>query len=433
MGNKNCNQNKINIQDKAINLHQKNQIYPKQQKHIYQMKSDNIEYIRSSPTIIEKIKNNLNELESYLYDFFRLILMTPEKAKNFGFKETEIIRINKNDSKIYVNYYDIIKSEVYIDLSLPVDEIVSKIFGQIFYPYFVKRIHKREQNFQTIEYIMSNPIYELNEEESLFNYNNFLYFEFKGNKLSTLSKLKEGDELYLKISNNIYKEINTFPKRTTTFIKYRDKIFGTFIMSEKGICFGEFKKIFNFNNYMNIHSVNDRDIEYNFDLEQLSIIKGGADAYDFMFIDPSNSNIKELKESKNAPEWRVISEGLNIFGICGNNKCKAHNKEVIFRTLKDRSSLPEEGLRFNMIENICKIKCPICNKIFRPKTCGFYNCEYQFIGIKIENGEVESYNSNQRKTNKNKFEYFEPKGKNEVRWAELKIYVLPIQKIEYKL
>ena len=249
MGNKNCNQNKINIQDKAINLHQKNQIYPKQQKHIYQMKSDNIEYIRSSPTIIEKIKNNLNELESHLYNFFRLIFMTPEKAKYLGFKETEIIRINKNDSKIYVNYYDIIKSEVYIDLSLPVDEIVSKILGQIFYPYFVKRIHKREQNFQTIEYIMSNPIYELNEEESLFNYNNFLYFEFKGNKLSTLSKLKEGDELYLKISNNIYKEINTFPKRTTTFIKYRDKIFRTFIMSEKGICYGEFKKIFNFNYY----------------------------------------------------------------------------------------------------------------------------------------------------------------------------------------
>jgi hypothetical protein len=67
--------------------------------------------------------------------------------------------------------------------------------------------------------------------------------------LSTLSKLKEGDELYLKISNNIYKEINTFPKRTTTFIKYRDKIFRTFIMSEKGICYGEFKKIFNFNYY----------------------------------------------------------------------------------------------------------------------------------------------------------------------------------------
>ena len=204
-------------------------------------------------------------------------------------------------------------------------------------------------------------------------------------------------------------------------------------MSEKGICFGEFKKIFNFNNYMNIHSVNDRDIEYNFDLDQRSKIKGGADSYDFMFIDPSNSNIKELKISKNGPEWTVISEGLNIFGICENNKCKAHNKEVIFRTLKDRSSLPGEGLIFNMIENIWKIRCPICNKIFRPKTCGFYNCEYQFIGKKIEDGEVESYNSNQRKTNKNKFESFESKGKKEVRWAELKIYVLPIQKIEYKL
>ena len=65
--------------------------------------------------------------------------MDSEKAKYFGFNESEIIKINKNNSKIYVNYYDIIKSEAYVDLSLPTEEIIPKIFGQLFYPNIVKK------------------------------------------------------------------------------------------------------------------------------------------------------------------------------------------------------------------------------------------------------------------------------------------------------
>ena len=99
--------------------------------------------IRTTPTIIKRVKNNIDEKESQLFSFFKLILMDPRKAKLFDFNEKEVIRINPNDSKLYVNYYDIIKSEVYVDLSLPIEEIISTIFGQIFYPNFVKKIYKR--------------------------------------------------------------------------------------------------------------------------------------------------------------------------------------------------------------------------------------------------------------------------------------------------
>jgi len=201
------------------------------------------EYISASPTLIKKIKNNFNEFESHLFTFFCMILMDSEKAKNLGFKETEIIKINKNDSKIYMNYYDIVKCEVYIDLSLPTEEIISNIFGQLFYPNFVKKVHKRIEKNQTTEYIISNPISEINEERSLFKYCDFLYFELGENKLSKLSKIKEGDELYLKLSEDIFNEINTFPKDGHIPICHCNKVLAKFEKSKKGISYGKWKKI----------------------------------------------------------------------------------------------------------------------------------------------------------------------------------------------
>ena len=56
-------------------------------------------------------------------------------------------------------------------------------------------------------------------------------------------------------------------------------------------------------------------------------VKGGK------FIKFSNvekNKIKELKFSKSAPFWRAAEEGLNIFEICDNDKCKAFKKEVVY-------------------------------------------------------------------------------------------------------
>ena len=243
------NINQFNMQDIMKTMMNSPKIYNLILQEMNQMKN-----IRSSPTIIEKTKNDLDELESYLFSFFCMILMDSKKAEYFGLNDSEIIKINKNDSKIYINYYDIIKSEVFVDLSLPFEEIKEIIFGQIFYPNFVKKTYKRVQKNQTTEYVISNPINELNEEKSLFNYSNFLYLEFKGKKLSNLLKVKEGDVLSLKLSEDIFNEIKSFPK-IELYIKFKNELLGIFKMNSKGMCYKKLKKLFNNKNYANTNGI----------------------------------------------------------------------------------------------------------------------------------------------------------------------------------
>ena len=159
----------------------------------------------------------------------------------------------------------------------------------------------------------------------------------------------------------------------------------------------------------------------------------GAGFFDgFLFLDPSKAKIRKLEILTKAPKWRYISEGLNIFGICINKDCEAYKKEVIYRALENHGPLPEKGIVFNMIKNRNKIKCPICNRIFDPITCGFYKCEYQFIGKKNEDGVEEDYDSKTRETKGDDMEYYEPNKGKKAKWFKLKIFVLPFQKIKYK-
>ena len=37
-------------------------------------------------------------------------------------------------------------------------------------------------------------------------------------------------------------------------------------------------------------------------------------------------------------------------------------------------------MHFRLNEQLGNIKCPICEGFFKPKTCGFWRCEYQFVG-----------------------------------------------------
>ena len=146
------------------------------------------------------------------------------------------------------------------------------------------------------------------------------------------------------------------------------------------------------------------------------------------FVNVEKGIVKYLECSKDVPKWRKVKKGLNIFGICKDNKeCEAFKKEVIYTT-----NMTENGLIFNLNKEVVNIKCPICKKIIRPKTCGFWLCEYQFQGQKIENGEVKSFDTKPKETWEDKFEYFDPFGNGEVQWLDLNIYVLPKQKIKYE-
>lgn len=402
--------------------------------------------IRNSPTQIRKIKNFTNDLNNELFRFFNLISMTSEGGRMFTMLYGEkMIYIDKTATKLNVDYYNILNCEVFINLNLSIKEIVTQIFAQIFCPNVVKKIHKRTHENQTTDFIILNPIDVFDEENSFFMYKNFLYLEFKGQNLSQFSEysgnylgLKEGDKLSLKLYKEFFEEINALPKigNVILYFKGYSHPFGVFSPSYKGMTFGEFRKIFNekklqqfdYTDNVIINPSKTPKIEYevrNWGLKGCGIYEG------INFVVPSNSSIKKINLGKNALKWRLILPGLNLLGICKNKKCIAYKKEVIYTTL-ERSQIPEEGFIFDMLESSNKIKCPMCNKIFLPNTCGFYKCEYQFIGEKLEDGDEVHYDSQPKEAKEDNLLYYNPKKGKEAKWFKLKIYVLPIQEIKYK-
>ena len=153
-------------------------------------------------------------------------------------------------------------------------------------------------------------------------------------------------------------------------------------------------------------------------------LRGGG--FSINFVDVEKSKVQNLEFSKSAPKWRYVTKGLNLFGICQNNSCEAFNKEVIF----NRGGIIDE--KFNLQENIENIICPICEGIVIPKTCGFWDCEYQFIGDKIEGGKKVHVDTKCKETNGDDFEYFNPyKNPNSI-WTDLTIYTIKKQNIKYK-
>ena len=159
---------------------------------------------------------------------------------------------------------------------------------------------------------------------------------------------------------------------------------------------------------------------------------GGGPRPPFDFVDVTSNKIK-LKKVTYARDpsklHRKVKKGLNIFGICQNKKCGAKGKEVIYTT-----DLRKEGLCFNINEEREKIICPICKTKFKKKTCGFWLCEYQFMGFyyDYEKGENIKYNSEPHETTEQNFEYFDPDENGSREWDELIVFVLPRQKIKYK-
>ena len=151
-------------------------------------------------------------------------------------------------------------------------------------------------------------------------------------------------------------------------------------------------------------------------------IRGGG--CPFEFVDYDNGKTTKLKFSKNAPKWRRVHEGLNLFGKCINKDCKAFNKEVI-----DPKS---NNIKFSIEQQKREIKCPICDKNFMPLTFGFWKCEYQIKGVRLKNGEYEDVNINGKETKGDDFEYYDPSDNGTSFWDSLTVFVCPRQKLKYR-
>ena len=119
--------------------------------------------------------------------------------------------INYNGTKIYINYYNLEKIELYLDLRLEVKDLISIIFGLILSNSNERQYFKRIEKNQTTQMIIDNPILFYKSDSP---YKNIMYLEFNNINLEKLSKktgieigLKEGDEIFLKLKKGCYNDL----------------------------------------------------------------------------------------------------------------------------------------------------------------------------------------------------------------------------------
>jgi len=150
---------------------------------------------------------------------------------------------------------------------------------------------------------------------------------------------------------------------------------------------------------------------------------GGINTLEFVDVDKLTKT-KKLKLSKNAPKWRKVTKGLNLFGKCINKNCEAYNKEVIYKA--------GINIKFNFNSDKKEIKCPICSKNFIPNTMGFWKCEYQIKGEKLKNGDYEEIDINGKETKGDDFEYYDPNKNDTTFWSSLMIFTGHRQKLKHR-
>ncbi len=152
----------------------------------------------------------------------------------------------------------------------------------------------------------------------------------------------------------------------------------------------------------------------------MKIYGAGINALEFVDV---VTKTKNLFFSKNAPKWRKVSKGLNLFGKCINKKCQAYDNEVVFKV--------GINIKFDFNSDRKEIKCPICSKNFIPNTMGFWKCEYQIKGEKFRNGEYQEVEINGRETKGDEFEYYDPYANQTAFWSSLTIFIANRQKMKY--
>ena len=136
-----------------------------------------------------------------------------------------------------------------------------------------------------------------------------------------------------------------------------------------------------------------------------------------VFTDPEKVGPKGVGFSPDAPFYRAVTKGLNLFGICENKNCLAFKKEVIHK------------FGFGTFDLINDMKynppvCPSCEYALRDvTTCAFWQCKYSYVGVKYDNKKLQDVNYSNSNSKKDEVDYFDPgeNGKNNSTWLELKI------------
>ena len=134
------------------------------------------------------------------------------------------------------------------------------------------------------------------------------------------------------------------------------------------------------------------------------------------FADVSSGMMINGVLTKNGPKFRTISNGLNTHGICTNQQCKAYNQEVICI----------RGIKIYDIDD--ESECPLCYKIIKATTCGFYyNCVWKFDGMK-EDGTIVNSELN---STENEYKYFD--NTKTINWKYLVFTILELNQRAYTI
>jgi len=129
------------------------------------------------------------------------------------------------------------------------------------------------------------------------------------------------------------------------------------------------------------------------------------------FTDLSKNIYEEHYFSKTAPDYRTVSKGINVYGICKGKKCKAYNKEVICPLKKKKS--------FDLLKEKDDLECPICGSLIIPKTLGFFSCKYRIKGKKCEDDKITPFELRDKASKKDSIRYFNPDKNGSVMFIEL--------------
>ncbi len=82
-------------------------------------------------------------------------------------------------------------------------------------------------------------------------------------------------------------------------------------------------------------------------------------------------NISKIKFNENAPNHCECSDGINLFAYCRNSECSINNSLFIH--------ILGYGI-FDIMKEILKVYCPICNKKSEVKNIGLINSKWFYKG-----------------------------------------------------
>ncbi len=92
---------------------------------------------------------------------------------------------------------------------------------------------------------------------------------------------------------------------------------------------------------------------------------------------------KQAELSDTAPDWRLITSGINLEGTCENKECKAYGCLVWIRIGFKTITLNEAPPAYSEDDPPAypQFACPMCRDGVEVKNVGFFNCAWTIDGV----------------------------------------------------